>query len=63
MLSAVLSLSLAAAPAYAALAASFSPPALAPLSTSTNYTGANNGTIVNSPLVAGKSFDRFIQIW
>ena len=63
MLSTVLALSLGASPAFAAIAASFAPAAFSPTSTSTNYTGANNGSIVNSPLVPGKAFDRFIQIW
>lgn len=63
MLATVLALSLGASPAFAAIASSFSPPALSPISTSKNYTGANNGTIVNTPVVPGKVFDRYIQIW
>ncbi|KAL8291389.1 hypothetical protein RQP46_002367 [Phenoliferia psychrophenolica] len=63
MLSAVLALSLGVSPAFAAIAATFQPPALGPTSTSTNYTGASNSTLVNSPVVPGKAFDRFIQIW
>ena len=55
---------LSAAPtAFAAIAQSFAPPAASPESSSANYTGQTNGTITNSPLVAGKAFDRFIQIW
>ncbi|EMD36963.1 hypothetical protein CERSUDRAFT_95231 [Gelatoporia subvermispora B] len=49
--------------AFAALAQSFQPPALTPESISTNYTGQSNNTLQNSPLVPGKAFDRFIQIW
>ncbi|KAI0634299.1 phosphoesterase family-domain-containing protein, partial [Trametes polyzona] len=52
-----------ATPAFAAIAQSFAPPAASPESSSANYTGQTNGTIANSPLVKGKSFDRFIQIW
>ncbi|KAM0753985.1 hypothetical protein T439DRAFT_310856 [Meredithblackwellia eburnea MCA 4105] len=64
MISALLPLALAVAgPAYAAVAPTFSPPSISPIHTSTNYTGANNGSLVNSPYVTGKSFDRFIQIW
>ncbi|OBZ76092.1 Acid phosphatase [Grifola frondosa] len=48
---------------FAAIAQSFAPPAVSPESTSSNYTGKSNSTISNGPLVAGKSFDRFIQIW
>ncbi|KZW01632.1 hypothetical protein EXIGLDRAFT_709905 [Exidia glandulosa HHB12029] len=54
---------LGAAPAFAAIAQSFSPPASSPTSQSSNYTGASNNTLTNSPLVPGKAFDRFIQIW
>ena len=49
--------------AHAAIAQSFLPPAASPESSSANYTGQTNGTISNPPLVAGKAFDRFIQIW
>ncbi|GJE96100.1 phosphoesterase family-domain-containing protein [Phanerochaete sordida] len=49
--------------ALAAQAPVFVPPALTPLSTSTNYTGATNGTLSNQTVVPGKVFDRFIQIW
>ncbi|PCH37423.1 hypothetical protein WOLCODRAFT_109837 [Wolfiporia cocos MD-104 SS10] len=52
-----------ASPAIAATAQSFQPPALSPYSTSTNYTGKTNNTIQNGPVVPGKVFDRFIQIW
>lgn len=34
-----------------------------PTSTSSFYVGASNGTLSNTPNVAGKVFDRFIQIW
>lgn len=56
-------LAFAASPARAAIAATFSPASTSPTVQSGNYTGANNGTLVNSPVVAGKSFDRYIQIW
>ncbi|KZT04956.1 uncharacterized protein LAESUDRAFT_727529 [Laetiporus sulphureus 93-53] len=49
--------------ASAATAQNFQPPAFSPTSESTNYTGTSNGTIQNGPLVPGKVFDRFIQIW
>ncbi|KAF8311549.1 hypothetical protein DL93DRAFT_2082983 [Clavulina sp. PMI_390] len=39
------------------------PPAPCPLCPSPHYVGPNNGTLVNSPLVPGKAFDRFIQVW
>ncbi|KAL1948429.1 hypothetical protein VTO73DRAFT_12504 [Trametes versicolor] len=52
-----------ATPAFAAIAQSFLPPAASPESSSANYTGQTNGTISNTPLVKGKAFDRFIQIW
>jgi hypothetical protein len=38
-------------------------PARRPTSTSSFYVGNSNGTIVNTPDVPGKVFDRFIQIW
>ncbi|KAF8845480.1 hypothetical protein BDN67DRAFT_460873 [Paxillus ammoniavirescens] len=49
--------------ASAAIASTFTPPAPAPTSTSSFYVGNSNGTIVNTPNVPGKVFDRFIQIW
>ena len=49
--------------ALAAVAPSFEPAAQTPFSQSANYTGPSNGTITNSPVVPGKAFDRFIQIW
>ncbi|KAH7906327.1 phosphoesterase family-domain-containing protein [Hygrophoropsis aurantiaca] len=49
--------------ASAAVASTFTAPAAAPTDQSPFYVGASNGTITNSPLVAGKVFDRFIQIW
>jgi hypothetical protein len=36
---------------------------LAPTAQSSNYTGPSNGTAHFSPVVPGKAFDRFIQIW
>lgn len=60
---ALLAGALAAAPAYAAVAQPFVAPAPNPSSTSKVYHGKNNGTIQNSPVVNGTSFDRFIQIW
>ncbi|KAH9016787.1 phosphoesterase family-domain-containing protein [Lactarius pseudohatsudake] len=47
----------------AAQAPQFVPPSEGPLVESTNYVGANNGSLSKSTVVAGKSFDRFIQIW
>lgn len=47
----------------AAQAAVFAPPTLMPLSTSTNYTGANNNTLSIQDVVPGLVFDRVIQIW
>lgn len=49
--------------ALAAQAPQFAPAALTPLSTSSNYTGASNGTLAKQDVVPGKVFDRFIQIW
>ncbi|KAH8989929.1 phosphoesterase family-domain-containing protein [Lactarius hatsudake] len=46
-----------------ASAPQFVPPSEGPLVESTNYVGANNGSLSKSTVVAGKSFDRFIQIW
>ncbi|KAI0032173.1 phosphoesterase family-domain-containing protein, partial [Vararia minispora EC-137] len=46
-----------------AQAPTFSPPTLSPLTTSTNYTGPTNGSLPPQPIVPGKIFDRFIQIW
>jgi hypothetical protein len=45
------------------LATSFTTPAPAPTATSSFYVGAANTTITNTPIVPGKVFDRFIQIW
>ncbi|TCD62837.1 hypothetical protein EIP91_006350 [Steccherinum ochraceum] len=47
----------------AAQAPSFSAPAGGPTVASSNYVGQNNGTLTKSPVVAGKVFDRFTQIW
>ncbi|KAN0073778.1 Phosphoesterase family domain containing protein [Tylopilus felleus] len=41
----------------------FTAPAAAPTDESSFYVGYSNGTIDNGPLVYGKVFDRFIQIW
>ena len=49
--------------AFAASAFTFKPPAATPESSSANYTGQSNNTISNGPVVPGKAFDRFIQIW
>lgn len=49
--------------AFAAEAQNFEPPAFSPTSESANYTGKSNNTIQNGPVVPGKAFDRFIQIW
>ncbi|KAG8220160.1 phosphoesterase family-domain-containing protein [Butyriboletus roseoflavus] len=61
--SAVLVLVALAESASAAVASTFTSPAAAPTDTSPFYVGASNGTIRNTPLVAGAVFDRFIQIW
>ncbi|KZT65202.1 hypothetical protein DAEQUDRAFT_541675 [Daedalea quercina L-15889] len=53
----------AAGPARAATAQVFSPPASSYDAESANYTGASNGTLQNGPVVPGKVFDRFVQIW
>ncbi|THG95952.1 hypothetical protein EW026_g5783 [Hermanssonia centrifuga] len=47
----------------AAQAPAFAPAAVVPTAASNNYTGVSNGTLSNSPVVSGKAFDRFIQIW
>ncbi|KAH7908253.1 phosphoesterase family-domain-containing protein [Hygrophoropsis aurantiaca] len=60
---ALVALGVLARPASAAVASTFTAPAAAPTDTSPFYVGASNGTIKNSPLVPGKVFDRFIQIW
>ncbi|KAH9927921.1 phosphoesterase family-domain-containing protein [Epithele typhae] len=49
--------------AFAAQAQVFQQPASSPDAPSGNYTGQSNSTISNGPLVPGKAFDRFIQIW
>lgn len=36
-------------------------PSTSPFEQSDNYVGRSNGTILNSPLVPGAQFDRFIQ--
>lgn len=41
----------------------FLPPAYSPFSESDNYVGKNNGSLPKPTIVAGKYFDRFIQIW
>ncbi|KAI0752732.1 phosphoesterase family-domain-containing protein [Daedaleopsis nitida] len=52
-----------ASTAFAAIAQSFRPPSASPETSSANYTGQTNGTVSNGPVVPGKVFDRFIQIW
>ncbi|EPS93298.1 hypothetical protein FOMPIDRAFT_1170659 [Fomitopsis schrenkii] len=52
-----------ASAALGATAQVFSPPAPSYNSESANYTGQSNNTLQNGPLVPGKVFDRFIQIW
>ncbi|GEM12008.1 acid phosphatase [Rhodotorula toruloides] len=59
---AVIIAALAAAPAYAAVAQSFVPPSSGPTQQSSTYTGKSNSTLPKAPVVAGKSFDRFISI-
>ncbi|KAI0033321.1 phosphoesterase family-domain-containing protein [Vararia minispora EC-137] len=49
--------------AWAASAFNFAPPSTSPTAASANYTGSSNGTLSNSPVVSGRAFDRFIQIW
>ena len=61
----MLSLAVLAACIPAALTAQapkFAPAAITPLSSSTNYTGASNGTLAKQDVVPGKVFDRFIQV-
>jgi len=42
----------------------FAPPTVTPeTNSSTAYAGGSNGTLSNPPLVPGKYFDRFVQIW
>lgn len=48
---------------YGAIAQDFTPAAYSPTSASSNYVGANNGSLPKSNVTAGKVFDRFIQIW
>lgn len=63
MLAHSLSLLVALVPVtFAAQAAQFAPAAVSPLSSSTNYTGASNGTLAKQDVVSGKVFDRFIQV-
>lgn len=49
--------------AFAAIAQSFQPPSSSPEAQSSNYTGQSNNTLAKDPVVPGKVFDRFIQIW
>lgn len=51
------------ASAAAAASTGFTAPAPAPTSESPFYVGPANNTITNTPIVPGKVFDRFIQIW
>ena len=52
-----------ASSAFAAVAQSFQPPSTSPENPSGNYTGQSNNTLSDGPVVPGKAFDRFIQIW
>ncbi|TPX35019.1 hypothetical protein SmJEL517_g02448 [Synchytrium microbalum] len=56
-------LAIAASVTAQAVVPPFTAPAAAPTAASSFYTGANNGTLVNGPVVAGKAFDRIITIW
>ncbi|KAJ9478559.1 Acid phosphatase [Pseudozyma hubeiensis] len=47
----------------AKLGLTFVPPSSSPLSPSSNYVGANNGSLPKREVVSGKAFDRIIQIW
>lgn len=47
----------------ARIAQSFSPPSTSPLVQSSNYVGYNNASYPKHDIVAGKAFDRIIQIW
>ncbi|KAG6326620.1 hypothetical protein ID866_12469, partial [Astraeus odoratus] len=47
----------------AATTTSFTAPAASPTDTSTFYVGASNGSLPATPIVHGRVFDRFIQIW
>ncbi|KAI9449085.1 phosphoesterase family-domain-containing protein [Lactarius psammicola] len=49
--------------AFVAQALTFQPPSTSPTAQSSNYVGANNGTLPTSPIVPGQFFDRIIQIW
>ncbi|KAI0069467.1 hypothetical protein K474DRAFT_1670815 [Panus rudis PR-1116 ss-1] len=49
--------------AFAAQAPRFVKPADAPNEASSVYVGQNNGTLPKTPVLSGKVFDRFIQIW
>ncbi|KAL4079896.1 phosphoesterase family-domain-containing protein [Scleroderma yunnanense] len=49
--------------AKVALGATFTAPAPNPTSTSSFYVGASNGSLPSAPVVSGRVFDRFIQIW
>ena len=63
MLSSPFAVLVALVPAVlAAQAPQFAPAAVNPLSSSTNYTGASNGTLSKQTVVPGKVFDRFIQV-
>ncbi|KAG1738600.1 phosphoesterase family-domain-containing protein [Suillus paluster] len=59
----VVTLAVLARTASAAVAPTFTTPAPAPTSQSPFYIGAANTTLTNTPVVPGKVFDRFIQIW
>lgn len=40
----------------------FVPPSEGPLVASSNYVGANNGSLPKAEVVSGKAFNRFIQV-
>lgn len=63
MLALSLSAVIALVPAVlGAQAPQFAPAAVAPLASSTNYTGVSNDTLAKQDVVKGKAFDRFIQV-
>ncbi|KAI0039224.1 hypothetical protein FA95DRAFT_1528662 [Auriscalpium vulgare] len=49
--------------AFAAQAPQFEPPSAGPLVPSSNYVGSSNSTLNKTTVVAGKQFDRIVQIW
>ncbi|OAX37284.1 phosphoesterase-domain-containing protein [Rhizopogon vinicolor AM-OR11-026] len=59
----VIALGVLATAVSAASVPTFTAPAAAPTDQSSFYVGAANNTLTNTPIVTGKVFDRFIQIW